>query len=456
MYDSLESCLLRIERPKLYLSYSRRMSVKTGRYGLAALFLLCATGAQAQSRPEYIPFAPVSVKGALFRPDVGPAPHVGVLVMHRTINSLPHIANTELSRRGFLVLGMNPRFDNNDFDIQWEDILLDMKSGVQFLRRQPGITRVVLLGYSGGGPTMGFYQAVAEKGMSYCQGPAKMSTCTAAQAAGLVKADGIVFIDPSPGAAGALRGLNPAITDEARPQVLDAALDPFNPENGFVPDRPVTYSEAFRKRYYEGQSARMNRLIADAQGLVRMMAEGTSAFPDDDVIVIPRAGGASIASPDPSIDPGTVKPARLLRNDGSVATEIVHSILPPIRITPDANATFAAARVSTVRTFLSTAAIRSTNAHDGVDWCSSNTSTPCALEQISVPVLFTATGAGTLLRDTEVMFEHSASKDKDFVVVEGLLHALIPCNVCGRPVEQWSNGTRNLFDYIATWINKRF
>jgi hypothetical protein len=69
---------------------------------------------QAQSRPEYIPFSPVSVKGALFRPDSGPAPHVAVLVMHRTINVLPHLANTELARRGFLVLGMNSRFDNND------------------------------------------------------------------------------------------------------------------------------------------------------------------------------------------------------------------------------------------------------------------------------------------------------------------------------------------------------
>ena len=432
------------------------MSVKTGRYGAVAACLLLAAGASAQSRPEYIPFAPVSVKGALFRPDVGPAPHVGVLVMHRTINSLPHIANTELSRRGFLVLGMNPRFDNNDFDLQWEDILLDMKSGVEFLRRQPGITKVVLLGYSGGGPTMGFYQAVAEKGAAYCQGPAKMSSCTPAQAAGLIKADGIVFIDPSPGAVGALRGLNPAITDESRPQVLDPSLDPFNPENGFVPDRPVTYSEPFKKRYYEGQSARMNRLIDDAQTLMRMMTEGKSAFPDDDVMVIPRAGGASIASPDPGIDPGTTKPVKLLRNNGSIATQVVNSILPPIKINPDANATFAAARATTVRTFLSTAAIRSTNAHDAVDWCSSNTSTPCALENISVPVLFTATGAGTLLRDTEVMFEHSASKDKDFVVVEGLLHAIIPCNVCGQPVEQFSNGPRNLFDYIATWINKRF
>lgn len=440
---------------KLYMSYSRRMSMKTGRYGLAAALVLTASHAVAQSRPEYIPFSPVSVKGALFRPDAGPAPHVGVLVMHRTINSLPHLANTELARRGFLVLGMNPRFDNNEFEMQWEDILLDMRSGVDFLRRQPGITRVVLLGYSGGGPTMGLYQAVAEKGPAYCRGPKKLSECRD-QVAGLVKADGIVFIDPSPGAVGALRALNPAITDESLPQALDPTLDPFNPDNGFIPDQPLTYSDAFKKRFYAGQSARMNRLIEYAQTLTQMMKDGNSAFPDDDVMVIPRAGGASISSPDRSIDAGTVKPVKFLRNNGSVVTDTAATVLPPVKIHPDNNATFAAARVTTVRTFLSTAAIRSTDSHDGVDWCSSNTSTPCALENISVPVLFTATGAGSLIRETEVMFDHSASKDKEFIVVEGLLHGLIPCGFCNKPVDDYANGPKNLFDYIAGWMNKRF
>lgn len=431
------------------------MSMKTGRYALAALLLFGAEAA-AQSRPEYIPFSPVSVKGALFRPDSGPAPRIGVLVMHRTINSLPHLANTELARRGFLVLGMNPRFDNNDFEMVWEDILLDMKQGVDFLRRQPGISRVVLLGYSGGGPTMGFYQAVAEKGAAYCQGPKKLSTCTAEQAAGLVKADGLVFIDPSPGAVGALRALNPAVTDEAQPHTLDPTLDPFHPQNGFVPDQPLTYSDAFKTRFYAAQSARMNRLIDDAQTMLGMMREGRSAFPDDDVMVVPRAGGASLSGPDRSIEAGPLKPVRLLRNNGSVATEKVTTVLPPVKMHPETNATFAAARVSTVKTFLSTAAIRSTDARDGVDWCSSNTSTPCALEQVSVPVLFTATGAGTLMRDTEVMFDHAASTDKEFIVVEGLLHGLIPCSFCGRPAEQFANGPKNLFDYIAAWMNKRF
>lgn len=421
---------------------------------LTAALLASAITARGQSRPEYIPFSPVTVKGALFRPDSGPPPHIGVLVMHRTINFLPHIANTELARRGFLVLGMNSRFDNNETFINWEDIVLDVKSGVDFLKRQPGITKVVLLGYSGGGPTMSFYQAVAEKGPAYCQGASKLSPCDQT-VAGLTKADGLVFIDASPGAVGSLRGLNPAVTDEFNPGFTTATLDPFNSENGFVPNQPVKYSETFKKRYFEAQSARMNKLIDMALEMRESMKAGKSVFPDDDVFLVARAGGARLADPDPTIDAGTKKQQQLLKNDGSVVNQIVNSVLPPVKISEEVNRTFDAARLLTVKSFLSAHAIRSTNADDGVDWCSSNTSTPCALENISVPVLITAMGASSLIRDNEVHFEHAASRDKEFVVVEGLMHAIIPCPVCGKPVDQFSNGPKNLFDYVQRWINKR-
>src|SRR6266545_5159446 len=96
----------------------------------------------AQSNPLYIQFAPGAVKGALYKPDSGPAPHVAVLLIHRTSNFLAHPATRELSKRGFMVLGMNPRSDNNEAAVNFEATALDIKSGVEFLRRQPGITKV--------------------------------------------------------------------------------------------------------------------------------------------------------------------------------------------------------------------------------------------------------------------------------------------------------------------------
>ena len=49
---------------------------------------------------------------------------------------------------------MNPRSDNNEALVRWETIPLDVKAGVEFFKKQPGITKVILWGFSGGGPTM--------------------------------------------------------------------------------------------------------------------------------------------------------------------------------------------------------------------------------------------------------------------------------------------------------------
>ena len=53
---------------------------------------------------------------------------------------------------------------------------LDVKQGVEYLKKR-GVSKVILLGHSGGGATTTFYQAVAEAGPSYCQGPNKITPC---------------------------------------------------------------------------------------------------------------------------------------------------------------------------------------------------------------------------------------------------------------------------------------
>src|SRR2546428_1813207 len=128
----------------------------------------------AQSNPTYIQFSPGTVKGALYKPDNGPTPHVAVLLIHRTASFLGHPATRELAARGFLVLGMNPRSDNNEAAVDFEANALDIKSGIEFLRKQPGIIKVVLFGHSGGGPATSFYQALAENGATHRPGGHKL------------------------------------------------------------------------------------------------------------------------------------------------------------------------------------------------------------------------------------------------------------------------------------------
>jgi pimeloyl-ACP methyl ester carboxylesterase len=415
--------------------------------------------ASGQSNPTYVQFSPATVKGALYKPDGGAPPHVAVLLVHRTSNFLSHIATSELARRGFLVLAMNPRSDNNEAAVVFEDNALDLKSGVDFLRRQAGISKIVLLGHSGGGPATSFYQAVAEKGISYCRGQRKIVPC-ADTLAGLPRADGLVLVDAHPGVSvNGLRSLNPAVLNESDPHQIDPALDPFDRKNGFNPAGPSKYSDAFKQKYFKAQADRMNRLISGALGKLQRMHNEHDSFPDDDVFLVVRGEGARLMELDPSVHHATLKPQKLLKNDGTIATQIVESVRPA-PMTPGAparNASFAnGTRLLTLRSFLSANAIRARDSMDDIDWCSSNNSTPCALRSITIPVLITAMGAHYFIRDNEIHYEAAASADKDFIVVEGATHGIRPCAPCEKTPGQYGNSVKNYFDYVAKWINARF
>jgi pimeloyl-ACP methyl ester carboxylesterase len=396
------------------------------------------------------------VKGALYKPDTGPAPHVAVLLIHRTSNFLAHVATRELAKRGFMVLAMNPRSDNNEAAVSFEANALDIKSGIEFLRKQPGITKVALFGHSGGGPATSFYQAVAEKGTSYCRGPNKLIECDSTLD-GLPKADGLILVDAHPGVSvNGLRSLNPAVVDERDPKKIDPALDPFNPANGYK-DGASHYSEAFKKKYFAAQAARMNRLIDVASAELKAMKAGTAPYPDDDAMVLMRFEGARLMELDPSIHHSTLKPQKLLKNDGTVVTQIVASVRQPARGYDRRNASFeGGARLMTVRSFLSANAIRAKDSLDDVDWCSSNNSTPCAVKSISIPVLITAMGAHYFIRDNEIHYEAAASADKELIVVEGATHGTAPCTACETTPGQYSNSQKNFFDYVTRWVNARF
>jgi pimeloyl-ACP methyl ester carboxylesterase len=440
---------------------------------LGAVALVLAIGsvtdlARAQSNPQFVAFQGIS-KGALYRPDSDPAPHVGILVMHRTANYLNHRACTELSRRGFLMLCMNTRYENNEALVDFEKLPLDVKTGVDFLRRQPGITKVVLFAHSGGGPLMSFYQAVAEHGPSYCKGPSKLTEC-GDDLAGLAPADGIVFADAHPGnAINTLRSLNAAVADENNPPDAApvAALDMFDPKNGYNPNGPSHYSAEFQARYFKAQADRMNRLIDIARDKLDRIKRGAYPYPDDDIMLIPRGGNPGAGSgadarlfvtqPDlPAIN-STSRPVKLLRNDGTIATQIVKSVFVADPTVARSNLRFrSGTKVFTLRSFLSAQAVRARDAADDIDFCSTNNSTICAVQSISVPVLFLAMGAHYFIRDNERQYDMAKSRDKDLVVIEGANHGFTPCKPCEQSPDQYSNTVKNIFDYTAGWINARF
>jgi hypothetical protein len=418
--------------------------------------------------PQYIQFSPSATKGALYYPDPAlfPSPHIAFIFMHRNANFLSHPGTSELPKRGFVVLGMNPRCDNNEAACRpWENDALDVRSGVNFLRSLPGITKVILVGHSGGGPTMSFYQAVSEKGVSFCQDPNKLVKC-ANNLAGLPAADGMVLLDAHPGnGVNALRSLNPAVTNNsavlnrnATPQIKPA-LDPFSPKNGFNPDGASTYSDKFKQTYFKEQSERMNFLIEDALHKMNQIEAGTYKYTDDDAFIVPRGDGARLMSGDLSIHHGTVQPRALLKNDGTIATCCIVETVRVPALDLEANQEFGSGTIFlTLRSFLSVRAIRSNDSMDDIDWCSSNNSTPCNLQNVSIPLLVMAMGGGPFIRDSEIFFDMAVSADKEFVVVEGATHGLDNCTECAafHGTGPYTNVPLNLWNQVAAWTNARF
>ncbi len=436
-------------------------------FGLFLLFLITngATSASAQSNPRFIPLGNGAI-GALYVPDSGPAPHVAFLVTHRNSSYVTHTSTTQLSSRGFMVLGMNVRFANNEAQVDWPDIALDVRAGVRFLRSQPGITKVILIGPSGGGPVMSFYQAVAENGPSYCQGPNKIVECSSTRLAGFVptdKADGIVYLDGHPGVSvNTLRSLNAAVMNEDQPfKAINPTLDPFNVKNGFNPTGDSVYSQAFQDKYFQAQSARMNALIDTALAIKQKMAAGKYQPADEDAFIFYR-NSARLSDFSLGVHRGTLNPAKLLKNDGTIVTQIVNSV----RISDPSNreadqlmgsGNGAGVKDLTITSFLTANAIRSTHSLDGIDWCSSNDSTICAIRQIHIPVLVMSMGAHYFIRDGEIVFENGAMADKDFVVVEGATHGGTGCTPCSAVTGvDYSNARKNIYNYVAAWTNARF
>ena len=115
-----------------------------------------------------------------------------------------------------------------------------------------------------------------------------------------------------------------------------------------------------------------------------------------------------------------MKPQKLLKNDGTIVKQIVESVRVPAPELAQLNPAFNGGTLFlTVRSFLSANAIRAWNSIDGIDDCTSNNSTVCAVQSISVPVLFASMQGHYFIRDNEIHYDLAKSVDKDFVIIEG-------------------------------------
>ncbi len=440
---------------------------------LAAVFIALGFGfalpAMAQTPAFKTTFVRLGsgVPGVLYEPVTpGAKSEIGVFVMHSAADYLQFSACTELSKRGYRVLCANNTTNKSgtETDQFMDRNLLDAKLGVTWLRKYPGVRKVVLFGHSGGGVLMSSYQGIAEGGLKSCQGPEKIFKC-ADSLADLPPADGLMLVDSNYGTSTMqLFSIDPAVTDEATGQKVDPKLDLWNPQNGFNPNG-AKYTDDFTRRFQTAVGKRENQLIKTALDRMQKVNAGQGSYTDDEPFVVPGANSTGsnnkFFAQDIRFLSRTSKPRPLLHKDGSVTTEIVHTVRVPENMNPTTSSMERGALRTTLRKFLGTFALRvgddfayNEDSIRGVDWASSYTTPAGNVRNVKVPLLTMGMTGHWEFLAAEIIYENAASTDKTIAFVEGANHGYTTCTKCEKTPGQFGDTLKTTYDYIDSWLSK--
>src|SRR5215469_3939410 len=91
----------------------------------------------------------------------GATPRVAMIATHYNIDFSQHYLAELMAERGIGFLGWNTRFRGDEAHFLLDHALVDIGTGVRWLRAEQGVQTVVLLGNSGGGSLMSAYQSHA-------------------------------------------------------------------------------------------------------------------------------------------------------------------------------------------------------------------------------------------------------------------------------------------------------
>ena len=343
---------------------------------------------------------------------------------------------------------------NGDND-EMEEVLLDVKAGIEFLKNEDGkeaqptmpylprgqIKKIVLIGASGGGPTMSFYQAEAENNQVR-----HLPSGEAFDLSGLPRADGLVTLSSHRGRALVLTAeMDASLTDENDIYSIDSSLDLYNPDNGFKDyqkGESSNYSHDFLVRYRKEQNARNDRLTQRALALIKEAKEERERIEEytgctmQKSIDVPFFSHRTSGDPrffDMSLDPSD----RLIGSGMGDALTVKYSPT-------------AFKRVNTARNWLS--------------MCSrtmSNAATEPNIARITVPALiFWATADRLIYRqDTEDIFQSCQGQslpperqNKTLVHVPGLTHGFSP--IAPEYAEMTSRTMEKIIDWTRSCVEK--
>jgi pimeloyl-ACP methyl ester carboxylesterase len=389
----------------------------------------------------------------------GEKSHIAILVMHSDGNYMSHSACTEMSMRGYRVFCVN-RSGPGTLD----QVIVNLRQALTYLRKVSGVDKIVLLGHSGGATLMTAYQMIAENGVKSCQGPEKLHKCPN-NMANMPAADGVMLIDSNWGNAEmSLFSVDPAVIEEDNGTKINPELDLFNPQNGFNPKGNSDYSQEFIHKWQSAVAKREQALTQKALDGLAAVEAGKGKFSDDEPFIAAGINQTSnkLFAQDVNLMSHTAKPRPLIHPDESITTEIVHTVRQPRNLTPTTSSLARGGEETTVRDFLNDHAIRVTDdfGYDedsvhGVDWTSTYSSPPGNIKSIKAPLLVMGmTGSWEYLA-SETIFENAASSDKTIAFVEGASHGYNTCKECEKTPGQFGDTQKTTYDYVDKWLNQK-
>jgi hypothetical protein len=385
--------------------------------------------------------------GILYRP-AGRQPRTAVYLMHPRADFTRHYVVPGLVGRGYAVFGQDSRYLNNDTDMVHERLLFDIAAGMRYLR-EAGFERIVLLGNSGGGSLLGFYQSQASR-----EPGARLTRTPGGEAVDLISevmpaGDLYIAVAAHLGEGRfMLNVLDPAVVDEADPIATDTRWDMYNPENGYRPfPERSSYDAAWLAEYRLRQRERNARLDAIARAAIadhshfrgELRTERFATLTPAEQQLATRHARLgrymviyrTLANPaylDPTIDPS----GRPLGSIFSPGDPIIGNYGPG-----------GLARTMTPRAWLST-------------WSglSSQADLPDTIQHVRIPTLIVyADGDCDIFpAEQQELLINSGAADKELAFLPWADHYLFPVGAEGRAL---ADPRERIMDLIVPWMEER-
>lgn len=388
----------------------------------------------------------------------GEKARIAVVLMHCDLNYMGLPMGPALARRGYHVLAVQS-IQSGDIDRRFE--ILD--GHVRYLRANPDIDKIILMGHSGGATLVTAYQAIAENGPEVFQTDNLIYKCGLKKK--LEPADGIMLIDANYGnGVMSLVSLDPAIVEEGCGMKLDPAYDIFDPANGYDKNG-ANYPAEFVKKYRLAQKRRNDALIEQALERLELISSGKGNFRDDEAFFIAAANQPKpnnrMLPQDLHMLSHTKGTYDLLHGDGSVTHEQIFTVRAPECDRSFSHIYGMGVNKNTVKGFLSSQALRTTEDFNileddvvGVDWNSSYSTPVGNIEHIHVPALMMGMTGSYEFIAAEMIYEHAPMEDKTIAFVRGASHMFDPNHAAEKFPGEFGDTEKVLYDYMAKWMER--